>query len=203
MPLARNPFTMKKRISFLHSIIIVFLLSLLNVFPVSAHGDDARIEVSQIRLNPGSVLDIRGVGFEPETEVTLLLTGSQVDIPLGTATADMEGTFLLTLALPADLAEGTYVVRGITNDEHSIDSPQLTIWGTADLGSGQGELRDEEDGLLAPMPTLAASAPTPQMASVPVKETVPAESSVPNGWIWAALGLGLIAITILVLRFRR
>jgi hypothetical protein len=194
---------MKKRISFLHSIVIVFLLALLVVSPVSAHGDDARIEVSQVRLNPGSVLDIRGVGFEPETEVTLLLTGSQVDIPLGTATADMEGTFLLTLALPADLAEGTYVVRGSTNDEHSIDSPQLTIWGSGDLGSADGELRDEDDGLLAPMPTLAAGVSTPQMASVPVKEAVPEESSVPYGWIGAAIALGLIAITILFLRFRR
>jgi hypothetical protein len=195
---------MKKRISFLHSVVIVFLLLLLIVSPVSAHGDDARIEVSQVRLNPGSVLDIRGVGFEPETEVTLLLTGSQVNVPLGTATADMEGTFLLTLALPADLAEGTYVVRGTTNDDHSIDSPQLTIWGTAVMGSADGEPREEDDGLLAPMPTLAAGAPTPQMASVPVKETVPAEeSSVPYGWIGAAVGIALIALTILVLRLKR
>src|SRR5512141_1135439 len=156
---------MKTRFSLIHFVIIVFLLSLWTVSPVSAHGDDARIEVSQVRLNPGSVLDIRGVGFEPETEVTLLLTGSQVNVPLGTATADMEGTFLLTLALPADLAEGTYVVRGTTNDDHSIDSPQLTIWGTADLGSMDGELREEDDALLAPMPTIAAGAPTPQMAS--------------------------------------
>lgn len=195
---------MKKRISFLHSVIIVFLLSLWIVSPVSAHGDDARIEVSQVRLNPGSVLDIRGVGFEPETEVSLLLTGSQVNVPLGTAVADMEGTFLLTLALPADLAEGSYVVRGTTNDDHSVDSPQLTIWGTADLGSANGEPREEDDGLLAPMPTLAAGVPTPQMASVPVKETVPAEeSTIPYGWFGVAVGLGFIAITILVLRFKR
>lgn len=195
---------MKKRISFVHSVVIVILLSLWIVFPVSAHGDDARIEVSQVRLNPGSVLDIRGVGFEPETEIALLLTGSQVDVPLGTAAADMEGTFLLTLVLPADLAGGTYVVRGTTNDNHSIDSPQLTIWGTADLGSADGELRDEDDGLLAPMPTIAAGAPTPQMASAPIKESVPMEkSSAPYGWIGAALGLGFLAILILVLRFKR
>jgi hypothetical protein len=195
---------MKKRFSLIHFVIIVFLLSLWTVSPVSAHGDDARIEVSQVRLNPGSVLDIRGVGFEPETEVSLLLTGSQVNVPLGTAVADMEGTFLLTLALPADLAEGSYVVRGTTNDDHSVDSPQLTIWGTADLGSANGEPREEDDGLLAPMPTLAAGVPTPQMASVPVKETVPAEEyTIPYGWFGVAVGLGFIAITILVLRFKR
>jgi hypothetical protein len=116
----------------------------------------------------------------------------------------MEGTFLLTLSLPADLSEGTYVVRGTTDDDHSIDSPQLTIWGTADLGSMDGELREEDDALLAPMPTIAAGAPTPQMASAPMKETVVAEkSTVPYGWIGAAVGLGLIAITILMLRFKR
>jgi hypothetical protein len=194
---------MRKIIIKFISVIFLLFVPPYSVQPVFAHGGEERIEVSAIRLNPGSVLDLRGVGFEPEVEVALSLVGSQSVIPLGTAVADMEGIFLLTLTLPVDLMEGEYVIQGVTND-HTVDSPPITIWGTADLGSADAEPRAEDDGLLAPMPTTAAGAPTPIMASAPLAETAPVENStIPYAWIAAGVAIGLLAITLLVLRFRQ
>ncbi|MGE5377267.1 MAG: hypothetical protein ACM3XO_19600 [Bacteroidota bacterium] len=193
---------MKPRISRILSIAILLLYSLLTVQHVFAHGDDARIEVSPERLNPGSVLDVRGVDFVRDTEISLSLVGPQVELPLGTAIADAEGVFLLTYKLPADLAEGTYVVRGATDDQHAVDSPSFIVFGSADFGSADGELRQEDDGLLAPMPTLAAGVPTPQMASTSPPANLPKEEhSLPYAWI--AAGIGVLAISFLVLKLRR
>jgi hypothetical protein len=194
---------MKKELNKFISVIFILLFPLLHVQPVFAHGDDARIEVSPERLNPGSVVDIRLVDFEPETEVGLMLLGREADVPLGTVTTDLEGIFLLSVALPADLAEGEYLVRGTTNDNHSVDSPRLTIWGSADLGSADGELRAEEDGLLAPMPTLGPDAPTPMMSSVAVAESVPPEESGTFPYQWIALGTGIALVTILILVLKK
>jgi hypothetical protein len=99
--------------------------------------------------------------------------------------------------------EGEYVIQGVT-DDHTVDSPSITIWGTADLGSADAEPRAEDDGLLAPMPTIAAGAPTPMMASAPLAETAPVENSmIPYAWIAAGVAIVLLAITLLVLRFRQ
>ena len=189
---------MKKRIVTSLSIVIIFTFVLLGTSRVLAHGEEPRIEINPERLNPGTVIDIRGVDFEFEEEVKLALIGSQAEIPLGTVAADTEGIFLLTATLPVDLAEGTYVVRG-TTDDHSVDSPALTIWGSAP--SGEGGQRSEEDPLLAPMPTLAAGAPTPQLAFVVEPKTEPTKSSaVP--YVWIVIALGFICIIVLILRLR-
>lgn len=194
---------MKQITPFIHSFVLILLFSLLTVRPVFAHGDDARIEISPERLNPGGVLEIRGVSFEPESQVTLFLVGPPGEISLGVVLADMEGLFQLALALPVDLAEGSYVVRGATDDDHSVDSPQLAIWGSADLGSADGESREEEDGLLAPMPTIGPGIATPVMASASgTGSSVPAENStVPSAWI--AAGIGIIVLSLILIKLKR
>ena len=175
-------------------LISIILLAFLLVRPVSAHGDDPRIEINTDRLNPGSVLDIRGVDFEFEEIVTLSLIGTQTEIPFGTVLADVEGVFLLTITLPVDLAEGTYVIRA-TTDDHVAESPQIVVSGAAVVeGGGHGE-RDEDDALLAPMPTYApdvSSTPIPQAAAV---ESEPIQSSSSNPLLLGAIaGIGVILV---------
>ena len=181
--------------------IIVLLLALVFARPVSAHGDDPRIEISAERLNPGSVLDVRGVDFEFEEEVVLVLAGPQVEVPLGTVIADTEGIFLLTITLPTELVEGAYVIRG-TTDDHVVDSFPLTIWGTAALGGGEEGPREEEDGLLAPMPTFAPSGSiaVAEVAS-PVESPPPETSSIPL--VWIAAGIGIILLLGLIIKVKR
>ena len=62
--------------------------------------------------------------------------------------------FTQIISLPSDLVEGIYTVRAAT-DDHEVISPPFTVWGTPILVGEEGEgARDEEDGLLAPMPTI-------------------------------------------------
>jgi len=121
----------------------------------SAHGNEPRLEINLDRLNPGGVLEIRGVDFEFEEVVSLALVGEAVELDLGTLTADAEGVFSYILTLPVDLADGIYIIRART-DDHEIFSPAITVFGPPILldEAGQGQ-RDEEDSLLAPMPTFA------------------------------------------------
>lgn len=153
--------------------VLVIAFSFWVVPEVSAHNTQPRVEISKERLNPGEVIDVRGVSFDMDEPVTLTLLASGVEIPMGEALSDAEGDFLQILVLPTDLVEGTYYIRATTN-HHWVISPPLTVWGTAVVeGGGQGP-RDEDDGLLAPMPTAAVAAPLLQptlVAPVPAAET--------------------------------
>ena len=136
------------------SITIVVVLSLTIVPVVSAHNTIPRVEISIERLHPGEIVDVRGVSFGMDDSVTLTLIGSGVDVAFGEIIASGEGEFTYIAVLPADLVEGTYYFRAVTS-HHYVLSPPLTVWGTAFTeGGGQGP-RDEDDGLLAPMPTSA------------------------------------------------
>jgi len=174
--------------------ILILLPAFLIVQTVSAHGDDPRIEISPERLSPGAVLDIRGVDFEFEEVVMLSLVSSQTEIPFGEVLADVEGIFQLTITLPVDTPEGTYVIRA-TTDDHVVESPQIVIAGAAIVeGGGQGE-RDEDDGLLAPMPTFApgvVSTPMPQAVVIETEAPEPSSSPLLLGAV-AVVGLILVA----------
>ncbi len=143
---------MKKTILNLLLTIFIFIFVLCSARPAIARAGVPRLEISPERLNPGAALEIRGVDFEFGQNVILALVNSQIEIPLAAIMSDVEGVFLLTVTLPADLAEGSYTVRARTYD-HDIHSPPITVSGiAAQEGGGQGE-REEDDGLLAPMPT--------------------------------------------------
>lgn len=143
---------------------IAVVLSLLIIPVVSAHNTVPRVEISLERLHPGEVVDVRGVSFGMDDSVTLALIGTGVDFPLGEILANAEGEFTHIAVLPTDLAEGKYYFRAVTS-HHFVLSPPLTVWGTSIIeGGGQGE-RDEDDSLLAPMPTFppaVVTAPLPQ-----------------------------------------
>src|SRR5687767_11255154 len=76
--------------------------------PAQAHVDEPRLEISADRMNPGGVVDVRGVGFDYEESVTLYLERPGIIIQAGQIVADVEGVFLHIIALPADLPEGVY-----------------------------------------------------------------------------------------------
>ena len=180
-----------------YSSVFVILFSLIFTQKVFAHGGEPRLEISAERLIPGSLLEIRGVEFEFEEEVSLALIGTQYELPLSTVTADTDGIFLLTITLPADLIEGTYVIRA-TTDDHAVESAKLTVSGTPDLGGG--ERSEQEDGLLSPMPTSAANIPQLVSQSAAPIETLP-QNSIWMPALWIAAGMGIVVM--LGLLFRR
>lgn len=133
----------------------------------SAHDEQPRLEIPGGTAGPGSTVEIRGVGFGFEEQITLALAGLAMDMHLGTISADTEGGFQLTINLPLDLAPGTYDIRAWT-DDHEVRSVEFRVEGIA-TPEGEGEgLRDEDDGLLAPMPTQL-----PGFTSTPISETSP------------------------------
>lgn len=172
---------------------IVILLSLFIVPSALAHSTVPRVEISVERLNPGGVVDIRGVSFGMDDSVTLTLIGSGVNVSFGEIIASGEGEFTYIAVLPSDLVEGTYYFRAVTS-HHYVLSPALTVWGTAFVeGGGQGE-RDEDDNLLAPMPTFPPAAVTAPVPHPQVPEAAPAFDW--NPLIFALAVLAAIGIAI-------
>src|SRR5262245_13572998 len=113
---------MKKIIYESLRILVALLFTLPFAQPALAHGGEPRLEISVGRINPGGIIEVRGVDFDYETEVTLKLVGSQVDVSLGTVVTDVEGIFMENLVLPSDLSEGVYALRATTY-HHVILSP--------------------------------------------------------------------------------
>jgi hypothetical protein len=75
------------------------------------------------------------------------------------------------VGLPDDLVEGTYVIHAVSED-HTVDSPAFTVRGAAVNQDGGQDVREEEDGLLAAMPTYAPGA-APTAAPVSPAHTEP------------------------------
>ena len=185
------------------TVIVVITISLFVVPVAYAHNTQPRVEISHERLHPGEVVNVRGVSFDMDEPVTLTLISAGVEIPLGEILSNREGEFLHIVQLPSDLAEGTYYFRAVTS-HHYVISPPLTVWGTAATeGGGQGP-RDEDDGLLAPMPTFppgGATMPVP-IVSMPAEE-LPASSGLrTNILVLAALMVFVIILVFGMLRKR-
>jgi hypothetical protein len=190
------------RFRVLVSLVIVFIMCLFPVHNASAHGRAPRLEISVERINPGGVLDIRGVEFDYEEVVTLYLERQGIVIQLGQIVADLEGIFIHTIVLPFDLPIGEYSIRGVT-DHHDVVSPVLTVQGPAiqSEGGGQG-LREEDDALLVPMPTYAPGVVpgrSAQSAAQPTPQTTALDLPVSKGsssiYIYSILlGIGIIAL---------
>jgi hypothetical protein len=181
--------------------ILTVLFALFFVPSVFAHGDEPRLEISLERVNPGGVIDVRGVDFEFEEVVTLELVGSEAALPIGTTVADVEGVFVQIVSLPVDLSAGMYQFRA-TTDDHVIISPTFEVWGApmADEG-GEGE-RDEDDGLLAPMPTVAQNPSVMQAGVVQASETPEApDSTFP--WMIVVIAISAVIVLVLVLSLNR
>ena len=190
---------MKKSIRNLFSFCAVVILAFFHAQPVFAHGGEPRLEISADRVSPGATLEIRGVDFEYEQEIKLDLLGDQLELPLGTVITDVEGGFSQVIVLPIDLAEGIYTLRATAYD-HVTLSPPLTVWGSADLGGGE-DPTEQEDLMLAPLPT-AADVPTVMSQPAAPVENVPSQDT----WkpiVWIATGIGIVVMLGLLQRRRK
>lgn len=180
---------------------IAIMLALWSTHPAQAHGSEPRLEISVERINPGGVLELRGVDFEREELVTLILVSGNSAIPLGEVAADIEGLFLQVVTVPVELPKGVYRFLAIT-DDHNVTSPELVLQGPPVLAEGEGGqgARDEDDALLAPMPTyppgsvpggvLQATVP-PSFPEPPASTRDPAVFLVMAGLLGILLVLGI------------
>ncbi len=177
--------------------IFLFLFALLFVQPALAHGGEPRLEISVERINPGGLVEVRGVDFDSEELIALSLTRSKIQIPLIEVTTDVEGTFTQVIVLPADLSTGEYNFIART-EHHMITSPTITVWGVAVQNQEDNGIRDQSDVQLAPMPTLA-----PGVSSTPLPQTTasgPPVSKRNSTILIYSILLGLVILTLLTLR---
>jgi hypothetical protein len=176
--------------------VFVFLFALVFAQPAFAHGGEPRLEISVERMNPGGVVDVRGVEFDYEQSVTLYLERTGIVVQLGEVVSDLEGIFLYTVVLPVDLPEGVYNIRAVTS-HHDVLSPALTVQGSAILSEGSDQ-REDSDGLLAPMPTFA-----PGVAATPPPQSAALEPPVSKGnstTLIYSIGAGVVILALLSIR---
>ena len=173
--------------------IFVFLFVFSFAWPAYAHGGEPRLEISVERVNPGGVMEVRGVDFDYDEPVALSLMRSQIQISSIEITADGEGVFTQIIVLPADLPVGEYNFRA-KSDHHLVMSPTIAVWGAAIENQEDNGIRDQSDIQLGPRPTFA-----PSVSSIPLPQ--PTAVDPPNSkrssttLIYSILlGVGVIAL---------
>jgi len=155
--------------------VFVSLFALFYALPALAHGGEPRLEISVERINPGGVMEVRGVDFDYDEPVVLSLMRSEIQIPLVEVTADGEGVFTQIIVLPADLPTGEYNFRA-RSDHHMVMSPTIIVWGVAVQDQEDSAIRDQSDVQLGPLPTFA-----PGVTSTPLPQTAALETSASQG----------------------
>ncbi len=153
---------MKRKILRTISYAFAFIFALCCAQPAFAHGGEPRLEISVERINPGGLIEVRGVDFDYDELVVLSLMRSQIQIPLMEVTADGEGVFTQAIALPADLPLGEYNFRA-KSDHHLVASPTITVWGVAAQNQEDNAIRDQSDVQLGAVPTLAPGVSSTQI----------------------------------------
>lgn len=177
----------------------VLILALCCVQPAFAHGTEPRLEISVERINPGGLVEVRGVDFDYDEPVVLSLMRSEIQIPLIDVTADAEGVFTQIIVLPADLPAGEYKFRA-KSDHHLVMSATFLVWGMAEQNQEDNSIRDQSDVQLGPVPTFSAdvsSTPLPQatamVSPVPKRTSTAVTYSILLGAvILALLGVGML-----------
>jgi hypothetical protein len=165
---------------------------------VRADGEDPRVEISADRLAPGMILQVRGVNLEREQNIPVALVGVEGEFPLGVVTSNEVGEFTQSFTLPVHLPEGVYRVLAKNPTSVSVISAPLTIQGAPVMVEGEEVIRDEDEPLLAPMPTAVKGSPAGQSAR-------PAAASWLNpALIATALGvLALVTFSFILVRRSR
>ena len=184
---------MKKTILDFLCILFISLIASFFAHPVFAHGGEPRLEISVERINPGGIVEVRGVDFDYEELISLSLTRSKIQIPLSEVTTDVEGIFIQTVVLPSDLPTGEYNFLART-DHHLVTSPTITVWGEAITDKEDNGIRDQSDVQFGAIPTFA-----PGIVSTPIPQTTaiepPASQGNLNVLLYSVLlGVGTIAL---------
>jgi hypothetical protein len=159
------------------------------------------LEINVKTLSPGSTLKY-AVGIRVREQIALELAGSVIALPLGTIGADTEGGFLLVVSLPPELTAGTYFIRA-TTDDHEVSSTAFSVQGAASPEEGGEVLRDEDDGLLVPMPTLPPGFTSTQIPETGPRVEAPSATNERSLIPGVVIGAGFLALIGIRLRLGR
>src|SRR3989304_2895757 len=127
----------------------VVAASVLGGYPVGvalAHGEPI-IRVDPPIVAAGGSITVTGTEMEPGEVFDLVLEGAATSVSLGQAAAEGEGEeagFVVTRAIPADLAPGSYRLRASTEEGESAVA-DLTVTAAAAQADAGPAIRSEED----------------------------------------------------------
>jgi hypothetical protein len=159
-----------------------------------AHEGPPRIELNYPQISSGAELEVRGVNIAAELPVTLTLVGADKDYALGTAVGDVHGDFVVGVQLPAEAQAGAYTVRAFAANRVMVSTPLTLLGGTIEQEGGQ---RDQDEPLLAPMPSpLSATAAPPRPAAPVSPISVPTPAAPPRSlpaWLFVAVAAIVLA----------
>ncbi len=173
--------------------IFIFIFALCFVQPAFAHGGEPRLEISVEQINPGGLVEVRGVDFDYEELVVLSLMRSSIQIPLSEVTTNVEGTFTQIVGLPADLPIGEYNFQA-RSDHHLVTSPTIIVWGVAVENQEDNSIRDQSDVQFGPLPTLVPvipSTPPPQRTALKTPASKPNSTTLIYSIV---VGVGIISL---------
>lgn len=195
-------FVMKRflQILFAASFLVPISAFLTKTNVLAEGGDTPQIALSVLQASPGATIEITGGRFQPDIFVTFILVLNGSETQLGKILADDHGEFTTSILLPLELQIGQYEFRAVDEKNRVAIAPIAII--KDESGVDDPVSRQQDDGLLAPMPTLSANAPTPMLQSVSSSQSKPPDnSSIP--FVWIAAGIGSILILGLMVGVKR
>ncbi len=127
--------------------VIAAALALLLAATVFAHGTEVSV-VGDVR--PNGPIEIRGEEFEPDDQVRLELKKEGVQpIELGRVSAEADGSFSITLHLPATVSPGIYELAA---DGKESATTEVTVLEPAAGGTEPAPERQETESVSSDRP---------------------------------------------------
>ena len=153
--------------------LLFLFLSAIAPIPVLASQSPPQVQLSVAQASPGATIEVIGGHFPEDAMVELAMRNAEKQITFGTFLADDHGEFTIPILLPLDLQHGEYEFL-VTDERNQVAAAPLTI--IPDPQSQEaGDLREDSDGLVAPMPTLA-----PGADSTPLPQTTTSDAQAPQ-----------------------
>ena len=126
-----------------------------------AHGGIPTLQLTADRINPGGSVELRGDMTGDEPVALSLQAGDGSMLALGRIETDWEGHFVASVAIPADVAAGTYIVRVTSPFEEA--TTRLVVAGPPLLPEAEGQPLGRDEALAGP--GSVATAPAGQAAT--------------------------------------
>lgn len=101
------------------------LLGAVSLTMAAVHG--AAMKSSQSGVEAGKELPLEGTGFHGGQTVTLVLLGTLTEYTLRDVTVDDAGTFVLDIAVPADVRPGQYQLLALSGEDKDVREAQMDL----------------------------------------------------------------------------
>lgn len=125
---------------------LIALLGLWVFAPLGSAHEGAEVSAYPTTVAPGETLFVEGADINPDGPIALFLEGLKGKVRLGQVQGDADGGFKTSVAVPPDLAPGTYLLKAIGANGASATFELVIAAGSSPVTQ---EPREATDALLA------------------------------------------------------